>query len=76
MAPKKKVPSKFGKRKLSREELSVLGMKRRLEDDLDADQWFGGRPKGKGGDPEDEIWDDPSLYDESNWDEEGEQEFF
>ena len=68
MAPKKKRASGYGRENYSREELSILGRKKRIEEDPEFDDWMTKQSKGKGN-YDDDIWDDPSLYDES-WTEE------
>ncbi len=60
MPPKKKIPSKNGKRNFSREEISVLGRKRRQEDDSDASLWLEQEYRGKDDFEDDPFWDDSS----------------
>lgn len=64
MSPKKKNLPESGKRSFSRDELSVLGRKRWLEDDLDADPALNPRRRGKDGFEQDLFWDEPDLPEE------------
>jgi len=76
MAPRKKLSSKTGKKNFSQEEISILGRIRRLEDDPETGDIMEKRLKGKGGKVLDDIWDEPSVYDDPIWDDEDETEFF